>query len=382
MEGYKLSNKKVYFNIRPSSRERMWDTTKYASSVCEVLLPSGIKQQNSIETYKNYHKSFITPIKYELSKRIINRQKVDIQQVKKADLIYIWGSSKPKKSNIPYIVELDNPYSPAYYHIDNFYRNFNKIKANLEQASKITYLSEASRNHTIELFGKELETKSYVNYPYMNENYRNNRRDNKKINFIFVGLNMKGKGGVEVLEAFHNTKDENIQLTFISNVSEDIKIKYKNDKRIMILPPQPRDTLFNEIYPEMDIMIFPSLYESFGVVLLEALSFGMGIITVNVYATQEIVKNNYNGKLLHHPIFMPTLLNGKEIVNCVDTIIQDFHQRYINHEEFYYGLYSELISAINDAINNYKIWQINSLELFDNKFSPNVWKNNFSKIIN
>lgn len=376
-----MLNKKVYFNIRPTSRERMWDTVKYANEVCEVLLPKGVKQQSSVETYKTYHQSFLTPIKYVLTKKIINRQKVDMQEVKNADLIYIWGSSKPRNSSLSYIVELDNPYSTSYYHIDNFHKNYSKIKSNLKEAYKITYLSEASKNHTIELFGKEFESKSYVTYPYMNENYKNNRRSDDTINFIFVGLNMKGKGGEEVLEAFYNTKVENIRLTFISNVGEDIKIKYINDTRIKILPPQSREILFNEIYPKMDVMIFPSLYESFGVVLLEALSFGMGIITVNVYATPEIVQNNYNGKLLHHPIFKPTILNGKEIVNCVDTIIQDFHQRYISHGEFYYGLYSELISAINEATYNYKNWQINSLELFESKFSPSIWTNNIKKIM-
>lgn len=376
-----MLNKKVYFNIRPASRERMWDTTKYANDVCQVLLPNGVKQQSSIVTYKNYHKSLVTPIKYALTKRIINRQKVDISKVKQADLTYIWGSSKPRNSNLPYIVELDNPYSTAYYHIQNFNKNYHKIKANLEEAYKITYLSEASKSHTIEIFGKKLESKSYVTYPYMNENYKNNQRSNDEINFIFIGLNMKGKGGEEVLEAFHHIKRKNIKLTFISNVNEDIKAKYANDSRINILPPQSRDILFNEIYPKMDIMIFPSLYESFGVVLLEALSFGMGIITVNVYATPEIVENDYNGKLLHHPILRPTILNNRIVVNCVDTIIQDFHHRYLTHNEFYYGMYEELKNAIIDATNEYKRWQENSLELFKNKFAPNIWLNNFKNII-
>lgn len=376
-----MLNKKIYFNIRQTSRERMWDTTKYASKICEVFLPNGVKQQSSIETYKTYHKSFLTPIKHTLTKRIINRQNVDINEVKKADLIYIWGSSKPRNSNSPYIVELDNPYSTSYYHIDNFYKNYQKIKSNLDEAYKITYLSEASKNHTIEIFGKKLESKSYVTYPYMNENFKNNQRNSDEINFIFIGLNMKGKGGEEVLEAFHNIKIENIRLTFISNVSENIKAKYMKDTRINILPPQSREILFNEIYPKMDIMIFPSLYESFGVVLLEALSFGMGIITVNVYATPEIVENNYNGKLLHHPILKPTILNDKEVINCVDTIIQDFHHRYLKHHEFYYGMYEELKNAIIDATNEYKRWQVNSLELFNSKFAPNIWLNNFKNIL-
>jgi|SaaInl8_200m_RNA_FD_contig_123_19987_length_7179_multi_5_in_1_out_0_4 glycosyltransferase involved in cell wall biosynthesis len=380
MGNYNLLDKKVYFNIRPTSRERMWDTPKHASEVCEVLLPSGVEQQSSIKTYAG-STSFISKVKYEVSKKLINKQKVDSSVSVNADLLYMWGAF-PKNTKKPFILELDNPYTPAYYHLDNFKRNKNKIKAQLDKAYKITYLSETCKNHTIELYGKDIEAKSFVNYPYMEDNYKKNDRNNEDIiNFIFVGLNSRGKGGDELLEAFTHTKESNIRLTFVSNLSDEEKLKYQKDKRITILPPQPRVKLLNEIYPKMDVMIFPSFYESFGVVLLEALSFGMGIITLNTYATPEIVKNDYNGKLLHHPILKPTILNNKEVINCVDLRIKDFHDRYLKHDEFYYGMYEELKSAISEASSQYKSWQENSLELFNQKFSSKVWLENFKNII-
>ncbi len=375
-----MSNKKVYFNIRPASRERMWDTPKHANEVCEVLLPSGVEQQSSIKTYAS-STSLMSKIKYEASKKLINKQKIDSSVSVNSDLLYMWGAF-PKNSDKPFILELDNPYTPAYYHLENFKRNKEKIKDQLDKAYKITYLSETCKNHAIEIYGKDIEEKSFVNYPYMAENYKkNNRSDDEIINFIFVGLNSRGKGGDELLEAFTHTKEENIRLTFISNLSDQKKLKYQKDSRITILPPQPRVKLLNEIYPEMDVMIFPSFYESFGVVLLEALSFGMGIITLNTYATPEIVKNDYNGKLLHHPILKPIILNGKEVVNCVDLRIKDFHERYLKHDEFYFGLYEELKSAIIEANSQYKKWQKNSLELFNNKFSPSIWLSNMKKIM-
>ncbi|MBN2782850.1 MAG: glycosyltransferase family 4 protein [Campylobacterales bacterium] len=375
-----MSNKKIYFNIRPTSRERMWDTPKHAREICEVLLPTGVEQQSSIKTYAA-SVSFISKVKYEVSKKLINKQKVDSSVASNVDLLYMWGAF-PKNSKKPFILELDNPYTPAYYHIENFKKNKNKIKTELDKAYKITYLSETCKNHAIELYGKDIEEKSFVNYPYMSENYKKNcRDDNGIINFIFVGLSSRGKGGDELLEAFTHTKGDNIRLTFISNLSDEEKSKYQKDSRITILPPQPREKLLNEIYPKMDVMVFPSFYESFGVVLLEALSFGMGIITLNTYATPEIVKNNYNGKLLHHPILRPTILNDKEVVNCVDLRIKDFHDRYLKHNEFYYGMYEELKSAIFEANSEYKKWQENSLELFNNKFSPRVWINNLCRIV-
>ena len=376
-----MSNKKVYFNIRPTSRERMWDTTKYASKICDILLPSNAKQQSSINTYKKANKiSLVNVLKSEVSKRIINKQKIDLLQADKSNLIYIWGSF-PKKTKQNFIIELDNPYSLAYYYIDNFNNQKEKIKQNLRKAKKITYLSETCKNHTLSLLGKEFESKSFVTYPYMEENYKKNNRDKDIVNFIFVGLNSRGKGGDELLEAFCHTPNKNHKLTFISNVTDDIKDKYKDDNRILFLPPQSRVKLLNEIYPKMDIMIFPSFYESFGVVLLEALSYGMGIITLNVYATPEIVTDRYNGRLLHHPILKPSILNGQEIINCVDLRIKNFHKRYLENDEFYYGLYNELISSITEANLNYKEWQHNSLKLFNEKFSPSIWLENFKNII-
>lgn len=377
-----MSRKKVYFNIRPTSRERMWDTPNHANDACCVLLPAEVKQQSSIKTYaRSNSKSFINKIKYEASKRLINKQKVDLNISSSADLLYMWGAF-PKNSRKPFILELDNPYTPVYYHLDSFMRNKDKIKKLLNEAYKVTYLSETCMNHAIELYGKDIEKKSFINYPYMASNYKkNNRNNNGIINFIFVGLNSRGKGGNELLEAFTHIKEENIRLTFISNLSNEEKLRYKKDSRITILPPQSRTKLINEIYPKMDIMLFPSFYESFGIVLLEALSFGMGIITLNTYATPEIVKNNYNGKLLHHPILKPTLLNGNEVINCVDLRIKDFHNRYLNHNEFYFGLYEELKKSIIEATENYKEWQKNSLDLFNKKFSSEIWNKNFKKII-
>jgi len=371
---------KVYFNIRPTSRERMWDTTKYASTICDVLL-ANVQQQSSIKTYKASNKqSLVSKIKYKVSKKILNKQKIEVTKANDADLVYMWGSF-PKNTDKKFIVELDNPYSLAYYHMENFHNQIENIKVNLRKAEKITYLSQTCMNHSLELLGKEFEDKSFVSYPYMEENYKKNNRDENIINFIFVGLNSRGKGGDEVLEAFSHSADKNIRLTFVSNLSDDIRAKYKDDKRINILPPQPREKLLNEIYPTMDIMIFPSFYESFGVVLLEALSYGMGIITMNTYATPEIVKDSYNGRLLHHPILKPTILHSKEVVNCVDLRIKGFHERYLENNEFYFGLYDELKASIEESSTNYKQWQENSLKLFNDKFSPIIWKKNFKKII-
>ncbi|WP_428737644.1 glycosyltransferase family 4 protein [Sulfurimonas sp.] len=372
--------KNIYFNIRANSRERMWDTPKNAHPVCNVLLPKGIEQQSSIKTYNNTS-SFISKLKLEVSKKLINQQKVDNQIALQADCLYMWGAF-PKDDKKPFILELDNPYTPAYYHIDNFKRNKQKIKDKLLKAQKITFMSNTCKNHAIELYGKEIEKKSFLNYPYMSDNIIKRKvKEDDIIDFVFVGFDYRRKGGSELLKAFSKVSAKNIRLTFISNIEDNIIHEYEDDTRIIFLPPQSRETLFDEIYPKSDVLILPSLHESFGVVLLEALSFGLGLICIDTYATSEIVENNFNGKLLHHPILKPTLLNGEKVINCVDIRIKDFSKQYLENDQFYYGMYKELINSIEEAIVNFKSWQENSVKLFHKRFAPDIWLENFENII-
>ncbi len=362
----------------------MWDTTRYSTSVCDVLLPANVSQNSSIKIshlLKTSLKEKIkSNVKNQISKYILNEQKIDKNIAKDAELLYIWGAF-PKNTNKEFIVEIDNPYCLSYYHKSNFIRNKKKIKKKLNQAKKITYLSEAAKNHTIELFDGDFEHKSFVTYPYMKDNHKLNNRDSDLINFVFVALDYKGKGGRELLEAFTNIQDNSIRLTFISDVEGDLSNKYKKDYRINIVPPQPREVLLNQIYPKMDVMIFPSFQESFGVVLLEALSFGMGLIATNTYAIPEMIVNNFNGKLIHHPILKSTFVNGNKIINCVDLKIKDFRNRYLQSNEFYYGLYTELKSSIRESITSYKTWQEGSINLFNKKFKPEIWLNNLKGVI-
>jgi glycosyltransferase involved in cell wall biosynthesis len=358
----------------------MWDTAEKAKKITEVLIPN-IKQKSSPELYKNYSTSIISRLKIKIGKYLINKQKVDLKIAKNADLIYMWGAI-PKNIDKPFIIEIDNPYCFTYYHKETLLKKKDKIKNFISKAKKLTFLSEASKNHFLEIFGKEFENKSFVFYPYMDDNYKKVKNENKKyIDFLFIGLSFRGKGGIELLEAFHKLKNENIKLTFISNVPEGVIKKYSQDQRITFLSPMPRKKIFEEIYPKMDVMVFPSFYESFGAVILEALSFGLGVISINAYATPEMVVNGYNGALLHHPILKPEILNGKEIINCVDYHVDDFYKKYLNNNEFYYGLYKEIQESIQIAIENYIIWKENSRELFERKFSPKVWFENLKTIL-
>lgn len=381
-----MKNKiKVYFNLRKSSRERMWDTAKYAASVCEPIFP-GAKQQTSLaraESYKNTKLSIIRKSKHVFKNLfpIINHQNIDVEAAN-ADLLYMWGAF-PKNSTKHFVIELDNPFVLSYYNQRAFTLRLNTIRRKLLQAKAITFLSKTAMNHTIELVGKEIEDKCCALPPFMENNFlKNNRKKDGTVNFLFVGLGFRRKGGLELLDAFSKLPDGNARLTVVTPLNDiDIK-KYKIDTRITFLPPQPREVLFNEIYPTSDVFVFPSMLETLGVVILEALSYGMGIITTDSYATPEMVKNGYNGKVLKHPFLNKTKLNGIEVIDCITPPREKFQKEFLGDGTIYQSMSDELFLALKEAILHHEDWQKNSEQHFSNTYAPDKWESMLSEVLN
>lgn len=371
----------IYLNIRPNSRERMWKTVRRASGFFRVALPK-VSQNSSISTYKKLQSSWIAKIKMFLINYGFLLNKQTLGNTEDAKFLYMWGAfPKNNDKDIPHIIELDNPYVLTYYNRRTFNLRKNTIKQNLRKAKAITCMSMACRYHALHLLGREFENKTSVIYPYVDKNYTKvDRKDDGITRFLFVGTDYKIKGGRELLKVFHSIKDKNIELTFISFVDEKLKNKYKDDSRIIFLEPQEHKVLMEEIYPKMDILAFPTLYESFGVVLLEALSFGMGLIATNLYATPELVSDAKNGKLLKHPFFEEQEIFGKQMLSCTDIRISELHNKYLDKYKYDKDFCNSIKNAIIEGSKNKDKWQTASVKLFEQKFSPDIWDQNFKKL--
>ena len=85
----------------------------------------------------------------------------------------------------------------------------------------------------------------------------------------------------------------------ISNVPGEIIKKYQKYNNIkFILPNINREELLRNYFSGADIFILPTRYDVFGMVFLEAMSCGLPVITVEEYATPEIVSDKTTGFLL------------------------------------------------------------------------------------
>jgi glycosyltransferase involved in cell wall biosynthesis len=120
---------------------------------------------------------------------------------------------------------------------------------------------------------------------------------------LFVASLFEDKGGTLVLKAFKelSKKYKDIELWIKSDVPQEIKKEYKN-LNIKFFPYKnkilTREKLLNEFYAKSDIFIYPSMVDSFGGGLLDAMCCQLPCITSNLYAIPEIIENNKEGFII------------------------------------------------------------------------------------
>jgi glycosyltransferase involved in cell wall biosynthesis len=121
--------------------------------------------------------------------------------------------------------------------------------------------------------------------------------DADDVTFLFVGRDFERKNGLLVLEAFRRVRARypNMRLILVSRPADRGQIVEPGVTHYLFLP---RQELLERIYPQADVLILPSKAEGFGLVLLEAMSFGMPVIGVNGWAMPEIIRHDVNGWLI------------------------------------------------------------------------------------
>lgn len=178
---------------------------------------------------------------------------------------------------------------------------------------KLLFWSHAGKR-TLEkypLLNKEsIRAKSEVVYPAIRKVDDNLIKYNtERVNILFSGDFFR-KGGVNVIDAFERLQKDfsNISLNVCSDEKIDfntsnseMRIKYlrkiENNKSITF-GRIPRSEMINTILPETDIYLLPTYQEAFGYAVLEAMAFGIPVISTNHMAIPEIMNDGKSGFLI------------------------------------------------------------------------------------
>ncbi len=261
------------------------------------------------------------------------------------------------------------------------------ILATRSNCKKLIFVSEASRKSFFSSvnYGKKtqdiLMNKSVVVYPLPLENPKNisPKTFNGTLKLLFPGT-FYMKGGMEVVKAYEKLKQShpNITLTIITALhmlrEKDLQ-HIQSIEGIVLQDARLNENQMTEMYSTHDILLLPTYREGFGLVLVEALSYGMPLIVTDQYATGEMAIEEFNGFLYPNPL------------KDYDSKTYQMFGQYHNPTDFYKKLFTLQESGNLAVIENFIIVSIekilcnpellsrysqNSLDLYNKKFHPDV----------
>ena len=229
-------------------------------------------------------------------------------------IVYVWGGLI---ASGPFIVDIDNPWSLVGYNrrAMPLYRFVIERILLSSRCKEIRCLSEACRKSLKALFGEAVYRKAEVHYPCtdLRVNYVESRHDERPCRFLFVGTQFEIKGGAALLRACKIVADACPEASFclITHLPPQYRELAYTVPNCKVLPANLSRDMVIEQMRQSDVLVHPSFMESFGMVLLEAIRCGLGVITTDMYASSEMVINEKNGFIVKPPIspwngYLPT----------------------------------------------------------------------------
>lgn len=126
----------------------------------------------------------------------------------------------------------------------------------------------------------------------------NKRRDGGKLQFVFVGLVDARKGIPFLLETWNGINSANADLTLIGPVTAASEKYINKHYPSVILKGKLAFNEVKDLLPNYDVMIFPSFFEGFGLVIPEAMASGLPVITTTATCGPDIIENGSEGFII------------------------------------------------------------------------------------
>lgn len=185
---------------------------------------------------------------------------------------------------IPFFYKDMHPVSRAYY---RFCSNICK------KADKIITVSEYSKKDISKVL-KIPKEKIEVIYNGIDHKrfYAKKAPKNKRFRIGFIGGLTKQKNVIALIKAFKELNDKDCEL-FIGGKGKEydnlVNFVENNEIKNVNFLGYISDSKLPDFYRNLDVFIYPSLYEGFGLPPLEAMACGCPVICSNKYSLPEII---------------------------------------------------------------------------------------------
>ena len=223
-----------------------------------------------------------------------------VKNAKKYDLLHMTRGILPFNRK-PWVVDLES--AAAFSGLDWDYLKKPMMQKIIRRfllspyCKKILPQSEAAKRSLLENldcsgFEHKIET-LYLAYGTT----KLKRKESDTVRISFIGKGFYEKGGNDLHEAFKIlNKKYKISLKYKGDVPEDKKLKLPNVTYLQNIPDPKK--FYEEIFGDCDIYVQPTIFDSFGVSILEAMSTGLPIVCTDDFTLPELVKDGHNGFLV------------------------------------------------------------------------------------
>ncbi len=219
--------------------------------------------------------------------------------------VYVWGGLIAKG---PFITDIDNPYAFTAYNTlaTKLYRPIVQSFLESPRCLQIRCLSEICLKGLRREYGEAVAQKAVVAYPkppvVVDQPCEQN---SERCRFLFVSTQFEIKGGEALLKAFARVvkKCPYAKLDLVSHLPEHLESLALATPNVKVHPADYTRAEISELYlSHADVLVHPTYFDSFGMIVLEALGHGLPVITTNVYALPEMVEDGVNGFVLPPPL--------------------------------------------------------------------------------
>ena len=127
------------------------------------------------------------------------------------------------------------------------------------------------------------------------------QKDYSDQNIIFIGIDFHRKGGPNLIKAFSTLKSSfpRARLHIIGPRTLPEEVRTAADDRIIYHGLMNRnEPRFAELMRKGTLAVLPSLYEPFGIAILECMTYGMPAIATDRWAFPEVIQTGENGCLV------------------------------------------------------------------------------------
>lgn len=215
--------------------------------------------------------------------------RLDVKVISHIHNCYPWleGNTKTKKIDTFFRKRYDHNIACGKLVYDYYTKNTDYINE-----SNTTILSNA-----IDI--DEIKTYAPTN---LDEVYEELNIPKDKTILGFIGRLSEQKGIIPFINELRHHKDEFKDCKFLlvgnGEQEDEVKslLKEYNLEELFILTGYQENVY--KFYPIIDIFFLPSLYEGLPMVILEAMSFGKPIVSMDVGSINEVVINDYTGNLI------------------------------------------------------------------------------------